>query len=222
MGWIAAFYRSTVGRKIVMAVSGLILVGFVTAHMTGNLLAFKGPAAINAYSHFLHSTGELLWAVRAVLLVSVILHVHCAYTLTRAARRARPAGYAEREGQAATFSARTMRWGGVLLLVFIVYHLLHFTTGTLHPDFRPGDVYSNLIVGFSVPAVALFYVVAMGALALHLHHGVWSLFQTLGLNHPHLNTARRRLGTFLAVVVPVGFASIPVAVVLRFLWWGRP
>jgi succinate dehydrogenase / fumarate reductase cytochrome b subunit len=218
MGWIARFYRSTVGRKIVMALTGLILVGFVTAHMTGNLLMFKGPAAINAYSRFLHSAGELLWAVRLVLLASLIFHVHSAWSLTRDARAARPESYAERKVQAATWSARTMRWGGVLLLAFVIFHLLHFTTGTLHPDFDPHDVYSNVVIGFRVPAVVLFYVVAMAALALHLHHGVWSLFQTLGFNHPHLNPARRRLATFLAVVVSVGFASIPVAVMLRFFW----
>jgi succinate dehydrogenase cytochrome b subunit len=218
MGWIGRFYRSTVGRKIVMAVTGVVLVGFVIGHMTGNLLAFKGSDAINGYSRFLHSTGELLWAVRTVLLVSVVLHVHSAWTLTRAARAARPAAYAEREAQVTTLSARSMRWGGVLLLGFIVFHLLHFTTGTLHPYFVPGDVYANLIVGFSVPAVVVFYLIAMAALALHLHHGVSSLFQTLGANHPHLNPGRRRLATFLAVVVPLGFAVIPVAVVLRVIW----
>jgi succinate dehydrogenase / fumarate reductase cytochrome b subunit len=217
-GWIGRFYRSTVGRKIVMAVTGAILVGFVIGHMTGNLLVFKGPDAINSYSRFLHSTGELLWAVRAVLLVSVVLHVHSAFSLTRAARAARPADYAEREGQVTTLSARSMRWGGVLLLLFVIFHLLHFTTGTLHPFFVPGDVYANVVVGFSVPAVVAFYLVAMAALALHLHHGVASLFQTLGASHPHWNPGRRRLATLLAVVVPVGFAAVPVAVVLRFLW----
>jgi len=218
MGWIARFYRSTVGRKIVMAVTGMILVGFVTVHMTGNLLIFKGPAAINGYSRFLHRATELLWPLRLVLLTALIFHVHSAWSLTRDARAARPEGYAQRKLQAATWSARTMRWGGVLLLVFVVFHLLHFTTGTLHPEFDPHDVYSNVVIGFSIPAVAIFYVIAMAALALHLHHGVWSLFQTLGLNHPHLNPARRRLATFLAVVVPVGFAAIPVAVMLRYLW----
>jgi succinate dehydrogenase / fumarate reductase cytochrome b subunit len=218
MGWIGRFYRSTVGRKIVMAVSGVILVVFVIGHMTGNLLAFEGSDAINSYSRFLHSTGELLWAVRAVLLVAVVLHVHSAYTLTRAARAARPDGYAERTLRVTTLPARSMRWGGVVLLVFVIFHLLHFTTGTLHPFFVPGDVYANLVVGFSVPAVVVFYLVAMAALALHLHHGVSSLFQTLGANHPKLNPGRRRLATFLAVVVPIGFAAIPVAVVLRVIW----
>ncbi len=218
MGWIARFYRSTIGRKIVMAVTGIVLVGFVTAHMSGNLLMFKGPAAINGYSRFLHRTGELLWVVRIVLAAALVLHVHCAWTLSRLARSARAVEYATREARAATVSAQTLRWGGVVLLLFIGFHLLHFTTGTLHPEFNPGDVYSNVVIGFGVPAVAIFYLVAMAALGLHLHHGVWSLFQTLGANHPHLNPARRRLATLLAVVVPIGFAAIPLAVMLSFLW----
>jgi succinate dehydrogenase / fumarate reductase cytochrome b subunit len=217
MGWIGTFYRSTIGRKIVMAVTGLILVGFVAGHMTGNLLMYRGPEAMNHYAEFLQGLGGLLWAVRAVLLVSVLLHIHSAFTLSRQARAARPAGYVELTPQVSTLSARTMRWGGVLLLGFLVFHILHFTTGTVHPDFSRGDAYGNVVVGLRVPAAALFYIAAMLALALHLHHGVSSLFQTLGLNHPHLNPARRRLAVLLAVVVPVGFASIPVAVLLRAL-----
>ena len=218
MGWMGRFYRSTIGRKIVMAVTGLILVGFVTAHMTGNLLMFKGPEAINAYSRFLHSTGELLWVARGVLLTSVVFHIHSAWALTRGARAARPDGYAELVSRSSTRSARAMRWGGVLLLAFIIFHLLHLTTGTVHPSFDPRDVYGNVVIGLGVPAVATFYLLAMAALALHLHHGVSSLFQTLGANHPHFNPIRRRLATILAILVPVGFASIPVAVLLRFLW----
>jgi succinate dehydrogenase / fumarate reductase cytochrome b subunit len=218
MGWIARFYRSTIGRKVVMAATGIVLVGFVTAHMTGNLLMFKGPAAINGYSRFLHRTGEFLWVVRTVLAAALVLHVHSAWRLSRLARSARRVEYATSEARAATLSARTLRWGGVVLLLFIIFHLLHFTTGTLHPDFNPDDVYSNVVIGFGVPGVAIFYLVAMVALGLHLHHGVWSLFQTLGANHPHLNPARRRLATLLAVVVPIGFGSIPLAVMLSFLW----
>jgi len=217
MAWIGGFYRSTIGRKIVMAVSGIVLVVFVIGHMTGNLLAFQGRARLDAYSHFLQSSAPVLWSVRAVLLLAAILHVHSALTLTRDARAARPAGYARREVLAATAGARTMRWGGVLLLVFIVYHLLHFTTGTVHPDFVRGQVYDNLVIGLSVPAVAVFYLVAMLALALHLSHGVWSLFQTLGVSHPHLERGRRALALLLAIVVPAGFAAIPLAVLLGWL-----
>jgi succinate dehydrogenase / fumarate reductase cytochrome b subunit len=155
--------------------------------------------------------------VRTVLLLATILHIHSAYSLTRDARAARPAGYARRDVLISTVGSRTMRWGGVLLLVFIVYHILHFTTGTVHPDFVRGQVYDNLVTGLRVPAVAVFYLLAMLALALHLSHGAWSLFQTLGLTHPRLERGRRGLAVVLAIVVPAGFAAIPLAVLLGWL-----
>ncbi len=212
MGWLGRFYRSTVGRKIVMAVSGIVLVLYLVVHVAGNLLVFRGPQAINDYAHFLQSSTALLWTVRVVLLGSVIVHVHSAWTLTRDARRARPAGYRELAAQSSTWSSRSMRWGGVLLLLFIVYHLLHFTVGTVHPAFVRGDVYANMLSGFAVPAVAAFYLIAMVALALHLRHGVWSVFQTLGASHPRLLPLRRRLAWLLAVLIPAGLASIPLAI----------
>lgn len=212
MGWIRTLYGSAVGKKIVMALTGLVAVGFVLGHMLGNLLVFRGPEAMNAYAELLKSNMALLWAVRAVLLGAIALHIHAAWSLTRLAAAARPAGYAMQTTQAATFSSRTMRIGGVILVLFIVFHLLHLTVGSVHPAFSPTDVYNNVMIGLSVPAVAAFYVVAMASLGLHLHHGVWSLFQTLGWNHPHINPLRRRVATVLAVVVALGFAAIPVAV----------
>ncbi|NOT09302.1 MAG: succinate dehydrogenase cytochrome b subunit [Gemmatimonadales bacterium] len=212
MGWIAGFYRSTIGRKIVMAATGLLLVGFVAAHMTGNLLIFRGRDAFDAYSHFLQGLGGLLWLGRGILLASLLLHVHSAWTLTRQAQAARIDGYAESDPRAATRSARAMRWGGVLLLVFIVYHIFHLTVGSVHPDFRRGEAYGNVMTGLGVSWVALFYLAAMGALALHLRHGVSSLFQTLGVNHPHLNPVFAKVATALAFVVPLGFAAVPLAV----------
>jgi succinate dehydrogenase / fumarate reductase cytochrome b subunit len=217
MAWIGGFYRSTIGRKIVMAVSGIVLVVYVVGHMTGNLLAFQGRARLDGYAHFLQSSAPILWTVRTVLLLATILHIHSAYSLTRDARAARPAGYARRDVLISTVGSRTMRWGGVLLLVFIVYHILHFTTGTVHPDFVRGQVYDNLVTGLRVPAVAVFYLLAMLALALHLSHGAWSLFQTLGLTHPRLERGRRGLAVVLAIVVPAGFAAIPLAVLLGWL-----
>jgi len=217
MRWIGGFYRSTIGRKVVMAVSGIILTGFVILHMSGNLLAFKGPAALDEYSHLLQRSAIILWGVRSVLLLAAAFHVHSAWSLRRDARAARPTDYARRDVLSATLGARTMRWGGVLLLGFIVFHLLHLTTGTLHPDFVRGEVYNNLVIGLSVPAVAVFYLAAMLALSLHLSHGVWSLFQTLGVSHPHLERGRRRLAMLLAIVVPAGFAAIPLAVLLGWL-----
>jgi succinate dehydrogenase / fumarate reductase, cytochrome b subunit len=212
MGWIRSFYRSTVGKKVVMAVTGLIGVGFVCGHMLGNLLIFKGPEALNAYGELLKSSGPILWTVRTVLLVAIGLHVHAAYSLTMLNRAARPVGYDKHVKQSSTISATSLRVGGVVLLVFIVYHIMHFTTGTTHPAFSPGDAYGNVVIGFSSAAVVAFYLLAMVSLALHLHHGIWSFFQTMGWNHPHLNPARRRLATLLAIVVALGFSTIPLAV----------
>jgi succinate dehydrogenase / fumarate reductase, cytochrome b subunit len=209
---VIRFYRSTIGKKIIMAATGLIFVAFVVVHMLGNLLLFQGPDRINGYSRFLHSTSELLWFVRAVLFVSVILHIDAAVQLTARARRARPTGYDERRPQVSTVAARTIRWGGALLLVFVVFHLLHFTTGTFLPIYRPGDVYANVVTGFHVWPVAVFYLVAMAALGLHLYHGAWSSIRTLGLARPKPHPLQRPIATLIAVVVAVGFALVPIAV----------
>jgi len=200
-----------------MAGTGLIMIGFVIVHMLGNTLIFQGPERINAYSRFLHGTGELLWLARIVLLISVVLHIIAATQLTLIARRARPVDYAERDPQVSTWAARTLRWGGVLLLVFIVFHLLHFTTGTLHPSFEPGNVYGNVVSGFHVWPVAVFYIVAMVALGFHLYHGAWSSVRTLGLARPRANPLHRSVATVIAVVVAVGFALVPVAVLVGWL-----
>jgi len=214
---VVRFWRSTIGKKAVMALTGLIMVGFVLGHVAGNLLAFGGPARLNGYSAFLHGTGELLWVVRAVLLAAVIGHIIAAVQLTAIERASRPIGYARRRYQAATFASRTIRWGGVLLAVFIVFHLLHLTTGTVHPDYREGDVYHNLVTGLAVPWVGAFYVVAMLALGLHLYHGAWSAFRTLGLSQPSAHPLQRRVAAAVAVVVAALFASIPLAVLFGAL-----
>src|ERR1700686_4053602 len=145
MGSLRGFYGSMVGKKVVMGVTGLIGIGFVILHSLGNLLVFRGPAAINAYSHFLKSTGELLWTLRIVLIVAVVLHVIAAVQLTLQSQAARPIAYTKREPQVATVASRTMRWGGAFLLVFIVLHILHFTTGTIRPAgvFTSRGVYAN-------------------------------------------------------------------------------
>jgi succinate dehydrogenase / fumarate reductase cytochrome b subunit len=212
---LGALYRSTVGKKIVMAVTGLILIGFLVTHVVGNLLAFGGPAKINAYSAFLHGTGEILWVARGVLLVSLILHVIAAAQLTRMDRAARPVEYARRSPQAATVASRTMRWGGVLLLAFIIYHLLHFTFGAVHPQFVEGDPYHNIVTGFQQhPLIAGFYLAAMAGLGLHLYHGGSAMFQSLGLSHPAWNPGRQRLMRAAAALIALGFAAIPLGVVL--------
>jgi succinate dehydrogenase / fumarate reductase cytochrome b subunit len=214
MGGIGSFYGSMVGKKVVMGITGLIGVGFVVFHALGNLLVFRGPDAINAYSRFLKSTGEILWALRSVLIVAVILHVTAAIQLTRQSRSARTIGYAKRKPQAATISSRTMRWGGALLLLFIVVHILHFTTGTIRPagTFSEGDVYTNVVASFRVWWVSLFYVLMMLALGLHLYHGAWSSVRSIGVSPPSPEPLHRRVSLVIAVLVWAAFTSIPIAV----------
>src|SRR3954470_18772054 len=215
MGRLRGFYGSMVGKKFVMGVTGLIGVGFVIVHALGNLLVFRGSAAINSYSHFLKSTGELLWGLRIVLIVAVILHVIAAVQLTVQSRAARPDGYVKREAQVATVASRTMRWGGALLLVFIVVHILHFTTGTVRPagSFSAEDVYSNVVTSFRIWWVALFYIVSMIALGLHIFHGAWSSVRSIGVSPPSPRPLHRRVSLVIAVLVWAAFTAIPVAVV---------
>ena len=215
--WALNFWKSQVGKKIVMAVTGLIGIGFVLGHMVGNLQMFQPPEKINGYAHFLHHTmGGALWAVRLVLLAAVILHVVAAVQLTRQKQAARPGrqGYVKWEPQISTVASRTIRWGGALLLVWLVYHILHFTVRweVIAPGYSDTDVYNNVVTGFSKPLVAAFYVLAMGALALHLFHGAWSSFRTLGLNRPKPRPTARSVATLVAAVVTLGFIAVPLGV----------
>ena len=217
MRWLWKFWESTVGKKAVMAVTGIMLVGFVFVHMLGNLQMFSGADAMNGYSAFLKSTGELLWVARAGLLAAVVLHIISAYQLTMINRAARPVDYARREPAVSTLASKTMRWGGVLLLFFIVYHLNHFTTGWFHPAFSHTGVYGNVIVGFRSGWVVTLYVVAMAFLGLHLFHGAWSGFRTLGLAKPSLSPIQRSFALWLAIVVWAGFTAVPLAVYLEII-----
>lgn len=219
MNRIARFWGSTVGKKIVMGATGLIMVAFLIGHMAGNLQVFIGAQRLNAYSAFLHSLGELLWIVRGVLLVSLVLHVVAAVQLIRIDRAARPVAYAKHETQAATVASRTMRWGGLVLAIFIVLHLLHFTTGTLRPaPFSHGDVYGNVIGSFMVPWVSALYIAAMVAVGLHLYHGTWSVFRTLGVAPPSARPLQHKISLVLAVILWLGFTIVPVGVLLG---WAR-
>ncbi len=214
MGRLGSFYGSMVGKKVVMGVTGLIGIAYLILHVLGNLLVFRGPTAINSYAHFLKSTGELLWTVRIILIVAVILHVVAAVQLTQQNRAARPIGYTRREPQVATIASRTMRWGGALLLIFIIFHILHFTTGTIRPAgvFSSEDVYANMVTSFRIWWVALFYVIAMVALGLHLFHGAWSSVRSIGVSPKSPQPFHRTVSLLLAVLVWAGFTSIPVAV----------
>lgn len=202
-----------------MAVSGLVLYGFVIGHMAGNLQVYLGPEAINGYAEslreLLHGAG--LWIARGVLLLSVLLHAWAATSLTLESRAARPVGYRRREHRESTFASRTMVLSGPILFFFILYHLAHFTTGQAHPNFIPGDAYHNLVVGFrSVPASS-FYIVAMLFLGLHLYHGAWSLLQTLGLSHPRWNRLRSASAALFTSAVVAGNISFPLAVLSGLL-----
>ena len=210
-------WSSTVGKKIVIALTGAIGVGYLVAHVLGNLLVFEGAERINAYATLLKSNTALLWTVRSILIAAVTLHIVAAYQLARTSQKSRPIGYKRWRAIASDFASRTMRWTGPLVGIFIVYHLLHLTTGTVHPDFNERNVYHNVISGFQVWYVSAIYIVAMLALSLHLYHGAWSMFQSVGVNSPKYNRLIRLLATFLTVVVVGGFISIPVAVLLGLI-----
>lgn len=217
----ATFFGSSVGKKIVMAITGIVLSVFVLGHMAGNLQAFlpNGPEALDHYGAFLKEMvhGAGIWFVRGGLLVAVVLHAWAYLALTTKSLSARPKGYAVTDYEEATFASRSMRWTGPILAAFIVYHLLHMTTGTVHPHFVEGKVYQNLVTGLVSVPVALFYIVAMGCLAFHLWHGVWSLFQTLGVGHPKYMAAAHALAVVLTILVAGGFVVVPLAVLAGVL-----
>ena len=214
---LVMFWGSTVGKKIVMAVTGAIGVGYLIGHVAGNLLVFLGPPEIDAYAAFLKSKPGLLWATRTILLLAVILHIIAAFQLARLSQKSRPIGYKRWRAVGSDFASRTMRWTGPVVGIFIVYHLLHFTTGTVHPNFHEGRVYHNVTSGFQVWYVSAFYIVAMIALLAHLYHGAWSMFESVGLNHPKYTRLVRAVTTIITIVVVLGFISIPVAVLLGFI-----
>jgi succinate dehydrogenase / fumarate reductase cytochrome b subunit len=219
MNTARAFLSSSLGKKIVMAVTGAALFGFVVAHLAGNLQVFLGREAMNAYAvglrEFLHGAG--LWAARAGLVAAAALHIWAATSLTLMNREARPVGYRERQDLASSYASRTMRWSGVIVALFVVYHLMHLTWGNVHPDFRHGDVYHNFIVGFQQPLVSFFYIAAMIALGLHMWHGVWSMMQSLGLNHPRYNPLRKAFAVGITLAVVLGNIAFPVAVLTGLL-----
>lgn len=218
--WPLEFYRSAIGKKWVMAVTGIIGIGFVLGHAFGNIKAYFGGDDLNHYGEFLRELAYpllprtwFLWIMRFSLIGAILLHLHAAYSLTKMNHRARPKGYAgDRDYVAATFASRTMRWSGIIVLAFIAWHLLDLTGGTVNGDFVRGDPYNNLVASFDRPVVALFYVVANVLLGIHLFHGVWSMFQSLGVNSPRFNGLRKRLAQGIAAAIVLANVSFPLAV----------
>jgi len=213
---VAQFWEASVGKKVVMALTGVILFGYLVGHMAGNLQVLAGAARINDYARFLHGSPVLLWSVRALLLISLVLHVIAAVQLEVAKRRARPVGYA-RKRDVGSLASRTMIWSGIVILAFVVYHLLHLTAGTVHPSFVELDVHHNLVTGFQETGAAAAYVIAMIFLALHLYHGLWSMFQSVGVSHPRYTPVLKRGAIVVSIVLAFGFALIPVLVQARVL-----
>ena len=224
MAAVVGLYRTSIGKKVVMAVTGVILFGFMVAHTVGNLKVYQGEEKLDTYAEFLRDVGgpifareQMLWILRIVLLLSVVLHIVAAYQLTRQSHASRPVQYVRRRDVQASYASRTMRWGGVIILLFVIYHLLHFTTGTLLPGFVRGSVYRNLVTGFQVWYVSLIYIVAMIAVGMHLYHGVWSMFQTVGLNNPRTNALVRGFAVASALAITLANISIPIAVLAGWL-----
>lgn len=228
---VVGLYRSSVGKKILMAFTGFLWFGFLIGHMAGNLKAFQGAGAFNEYAHHLRVFGEpmlppygFLWGFRLVMLGAFVLHAWLAWQTSRQSWDARPTGYRKQADLNFDFASSFMRWGGVIILLFVVFHILHMTTGHLHPDFDRGGVvtavtphgemnaFANLVTGLGNPLIAGVYAVAIVAVCLHLYHGVWSMFQTVGAAHPKYARYRRPFAVAMAVIVFLGFVSIPVAV----------
>ena len=220
---VLGFWDSTIGKKFVMAITGIVLFGYVVLHLWGNLKVFAGAKILDNWAHFLRIFGDpvfgssqVLWIIRVFLLTCLVLHIVAAYQLTMRDRASRPVGYSQVKSQESTYASRTMRWGGIFILLFIIYHVLDLTTGTLHPSnygaFHDGAVYSNVVGDFQNWPIALIYVLAVSILGLHLYHGIWSVFQTLGLNNERSIIMWRKVATVVAIVLTIGNIAIPLSV----------
>jgi len=213
------FWQSTNGKKVIMAVTGCMMFLFVIGHMLGNLQMFEAPEHINAYGHFLHNLGELLWLERGVMLLAITLHIITTVQLALRSKAARPIGYSRKEAINSSYASRTMYWSGPIVLAFIIFHLLQFTAGYLHPQatFVEGDVYGNVVAGFKVWWVSAWYIFAMGLLGFHLSHGIWSMFQSVGLAGKRQTPLLKKAAQAIAVLIVLGYMSIPISVYLGFV-----
>jgi succinate dehydrogenase cytochrome b subunit len=221
------FYEAPIGKKVVMAISGLILFGYVIGHLLGNLQIYAPDhEQINRYAAFLHSSANVipLWAIRAILLAAVILHITAAVQLWLQNNAARPQGYVRKADVPTAYAARTMRWSGVIVGAFIIFHILHLTVGAvpgldLAPEMGPNmpNVRANLVHGFQNPLVSGFYIVAMILLCMHLYHGLYSMFQSMGFSHPRYTPRIKKGAAIVAILIAIGNISIPIAVLAGFI-----
>jgi succinate dehydrogenase / fumarate reductase cytochrome b subunit len=213
------FWQSTNGKKVIMAVTGAMMFAFVVGHMLGNLQMFEAPEHINGYGHFLHNLGELLWLERGIMLLAIALHITATVQLALRSNAARPVGYSRRQAINSSYASRTMYWSGPIVLAFIIFHLLQFTAGYIHPHatFTEGEVYSNVVAGFQVWWVSAWYIFAMCLLGLHLSHGLWSMFQSVGLAHPRNSVTLKNAARAVAALIVLGYISIPISVLLGFI-----
>ena len=220
------FYEAPIGKKAVMALTGVILFGYVIAHLLGNLQIYaSSPDQINRYAAFLHNPANTipLWAARTFLLVAVLLHITASVQLWLQNRTARPIGYVKKNDVPASYAARTMIWSGPIVGAFIVFHVLHLTVGAILPledvdgkAITP-DVYHNVISGFQNYGVSAFYIIAMILLCTHLYHGIWSMFQSMGINHPRYTPLLKKGAAIVAILIAIGNCSIPIAVMAGLL-----
>ncbi|MDX1959324.1 MAG: succinate dehydrogenase cytochrome b subunit [Leptospiraceae bacterium] len=218
------FVQTSVGKKIVMAITGFLLLGFVIAHMLGNLQIFLGPEKLNAYAKALKDLGPLLWVARIGLLATFAAHLGCAILLVLENNAARPVPYQVHASQISSFASRTMKWSGIIILLFLLYHLAHYTFGVTNPEYLDlkdslgrHDVYAMVVAGYKNPIISITYVFAMAALCLHLSHGFFSVFQTIGVNHPNREELFRKASNGLALLIFVGNSSMPLSVLLGLI-----
>src|SRR5580765_7150414 len=211
---VVRFYEAPIGKKVIMAITGVILCGYVVAHLLGNLQIYGDPQQINKYAAFLHNPANagLLWIARTALFVAVIMHIVASVQLWKLKNDARPVAYVKKDDAAATYASRTMMWSGPIVAAFIIFHVLHLTVGAIVPieELSPNhpNVYANVIAGFSNPLISGFYILAIVLLCVHLYHGLWSMFQSLGVSHPKYTPKLKTGAAIFAWLIAIGNISI--------------
>ena len=221
---VVRFYEAPIGKKAIMAITGVLLFGYVIAHLVGNLQIYSPNVnQINQYAAFLHnpSNAAALWIARLVLLAAVILHITASIQLWKLKREARPVSYVKKDDAATSYASRTMMWSGPIVAAFVIFHVLHLTVGSVVPirEIAPNepDIRANVISGFQNPAIAGFYIFAMILLCMHLYHGLWSMFQSLGFSHPRYTPKLKKGAALFAILIAIGNCSIPIAVLTGIL-----